>query len=193
MSPRRWARQAALRVGRALATTGIVLLAHGYDLVMKPSPRTVRRLAGSRAARTAREAAERQVRDVVRTYAALPFLELRLLALEDTCSGGGGWGFDTGEQHRISCTLRAAAYYTVSPDVGTALEDLPFVIGRTLTWDTPDGTAVDEVRTCTRKNDPPVHRCLREGELLTVNELRSTYGPVLRLTLHPVTYFRKGR
>jgi hypothetical protein len=214
------AHRAARYLAHKTATAGIIVLAKTYDLLTKTRPRTVRRLAGSREAQAARERAEQHLRDIVRAYDALPTLTLGLLTIEDTCSGGGGWTLASDNNSRLSCTLYATAYYTASQDAGTVLDDVltageaphsliafshsaqPYIssetqwlfgTGQTLSWDTPAGRLVGEARPCRRESDPPIYRCLREGDHNTVDALRSTAGSVFRLELSPVVYYRISR
>jgi hypothetical protein len=208
-------------LARLCASLAIVVLGQTYNFFTNVRPRTVRRLAGSQEAQATREKAEQRLRDIIHAYGALPSLTLRMVAIEDACSGGGGgWALAADNTSKISCTLYATAYYTANQDMGTALDDiltaseahpsliafsrstqpyataeshLLFEIGQTLTWDTPGGRTVGEARPCARESDPPTYRCLREGEHMTVAALRSTYGSVLQLELNPAGYFRTAR
>ncbi|MFD5190019.1 hypothetical protein ACFWMU_18065 [Streptomyces sp. NPDC058357] len=220
MNAREQAQRAARHLAQKLATVGIVALAQIYGLITKTRPRTLRRLAGSPDAQAAREAAEQQLRAVIHAYGALPSLTLRLVAIEDMCSGGGGWTLATDSTYKVSCTLYATAYYTTGRDMNIVLDNILTAgdppcsliafnhsaqprttrkshwlcgIGQTLTWDIPAEQVVDEVRPCTRKSDPPTYRCLREGDHPTVAAMRSTFGTVLKVDLSPVTYFRVDR
>lgn len=214
------ATRAGRQLARQCAALALVVLARIYDLLTKTRPRTVRRLAGSQEAGAARGRAEQRLRDIIHAYDALPALTLRLVAIEDACSGGGGWTLATDTTSKISCTLHTTAYYTANQHMGRVLDDILtageaphsliafshstqpyamaeshwlFGVGQTLTWDTPAGRTVSEARPCTRESDPPTYRCLREGDRMSVAALRSTYGSVLQLELNPVNYFRIDR
>ncbi|MEH0547475.1 hypothetical protein QA802_31640 [Streptomyces sp. B21-105] len=208
-------------MARISATAGVVVLGNAYDYVNRTRPRTVRRFAGRRQAQQAREAAEQRLRSIVRAYDAVPSLTFRLLTLEDVCTGGGGWTFTADNEYKVSCTLYVTAYYSAQGDVGDVLDEIlnagdqpgspiPFrhtttplkgareagqlvAGGQTLSWDSPH-CAIEEPRPCTRQqSDPPVYRCLREPEGMTVATIRQTDDTVLQLGLNPVQYFRISR
>ncbi|WP_189135912.1 hypothetical protein [Wenjunlia tyrosinilytica] len=203
------------------ATTGVVVVGNAYDYFSRTRPRTVRRRAGSRPAQQARDRAEQELRGIARAYDACPSLTLRLLTLEDVCTGGGGWTFTSDNDYKVSCTLYFTAYYSTQSEVGDALQEIltagarpgspiPFspaitslhgaretgqllAAGQTLSWET-SRHAVEEPRPCMRQqSDPPVYRCLHEPEDLTVAAIREAYGTVLQLNLNPVGYFRIGK
>jgi hypothetical protein len=209
------------RAAHVAATAGVVVLGNTYDYLSRTRPRTVRRLAGKRQAQQARETAEHRLRVIARAYDACPSLTLRLLTVEDVCTGGGGWTFTTGNEYKISCTLYFTAYYSAQGDVGDVLHEIltagdrpgspiPFsltttplhgapetgqllAVGQTLSWDTPR-SEVEELRPPMRQQSIwPVYRCLREPQDLSVAAIRQTYGRVLQLTLNPVVYFRIGK
>jgi hypothetical protein len=186
---------------------------------MTPSARTVRRLAGRLDVQTARERAEQHLRDMIHAYGELSSLTLQLVAIEDVCSGGGGWTFGS-SRAKVSCTLYVAAYYTTNQDIDQVLDAILsagdvnpslvafshttqphaladahrlFGVGQILTWDTPSGQTVGEVLPCERASDPPTYRCLREGDHRTVKAVRSSGGSIFKLELNPLTYYRVGR
>jgi len=208
-------------MARGFVAAGLVVLGNVYDQLSRTRPGTVRRLAGGRQAEQARAETEQRLRNIVLAYeAATTSLTLRLLSVEDVCSGGGGWTFTAEGAYKVSCTLYVTAYYSVRGDMGAALSEIlaagdrpgspmPFggtalppdpretgqllAAGQSLAWDTPR-RAVEELRPCLRRrNEPPVYRCLREPAELTVSAVRQTYGTVLQLGLNPVVYFRVGR
>jgi hypothetical protein len=209
------------RVARVSVTAGVVVVGNTYDYVSRTRPRTVRRLAGSRQTQQARETAEQRLRSIAHAYDAIPSLTLRLLTVEDVCTGGGGWTFTSDNDYKLSCTLYVAAYYSTQGDVGDVLAEIliagdrrgsviPFsptatplhsareagqllAADQTLSWDTSQH-AVEEPRPCMRQqNHPPVYRCLHEPEDMTVTAIRQTYGTVLQLDLNPVEYIRIGK
>ncbi|MFI5800860.1 hypothetical protein [Streptomyces sp. NPDC051677] len=218
MSWRTRTKQAMERVARISATTGVVVLGNAYNFVSRTRPRTVRRLAGRCQAKQARETAEQLLRGITRAYDAVPSLTFRLLTAEDVSTGGGGWTFTADNEYKVSCTLYVTAYYSTQSDVGDVLDEIltagdrpgspiPFshtttplhgarevgqwvAVGQTLSWDTSQ-RGVEEPRPCMRQqSDPPVYRCMREPEDMTVATIRQIHGTVLQLMLNPVEYFR---
>ncbi|MFG3136002.1 hypothetical protein ACGFZA_07245 [Streptomyces sp. NPDC048211] len=201
------------------AHVGLVTLVTLYDFVKRVRPRKVRELAGSREAEVLRTASEGELRAIALAYGALPSLTLRMLTVEDVCSGGGGWTFASGEDFAVACTLRVRAYYSTTEDMDAVLEDIltegdtpgsrivfshdnePLVTpdsgrlygrGQTVAWDLP-ACPVEEVAARTRACDPPLYRCLCEGDHATVADIRNAHGRVVRLGLHAVRYFRVDR
>lgn len=74
----------------------------------------VRALAGSPEAVAAREEAERNLRNIVETYAEHTPLALGLVVVHDECIGGRArrWLDPDGEEpYKIRCSMRVTAYY----------------------------------------------------------------------------------
>lgn len=89
-------------------------------------PEELRELAGSAQAEESRVTAEKYLRAVVHAYDRRTPLTLGLVTVEDVCAGGAAkeWLFSSGDEgHRVSCTMRATAYYGADPEkVGDVLD-----------------------------------------------------------------------
>jgi len=206
---------------RAAAAVGVIIVGRVYNYVHRTSRRTVHRAARSEAAQQEREAATRRLKSIAHAYDAHTPLVLRLLTLEDVCTGGGrswGWVSHPEDSYSVSCRLHLAAYYTVPINAGSVsdailtagdrpVSPIPFnhsgsphtargeavmsAAGHTLSWDV-SGTAIDEPRPMRNEVDPPVYAYLREPVNTTVSGIRQLHGTVFKLVLDPVSYFRIG-
>ncbi|MFG2206766.1 hypothetical protein [Streptomyces sp. NPDC048638] len=90
------------------------------------SPKEVRRLAGSRQAKEARDKAEERLRSIADAYDRKTPLALALVTVDDLCKGGAAkeWFFQTGDdQYKIRCSLSLTAYYGADPqDIADVLD-----------------------------------------------------------------------
>ncbi|MEW2325409.1 hypothetical protein AB0926_30710 [Streptomyces griseoincarnatus] len=83
------------------------------------SPEEVRTLAGSPEAITARDEAERNLRNIVEAYAEHTQLALGLVVVNDECLGGRARRWldpDGAERYKIRCSMRVTAYYGAAPE-----------------------------------------------------------------------------
>ncbi|WP_147481242.1 hypothetical protein [Streptomyces shenzhenensis] len=83
-----------------------------------PSPKTVRKLAGSAEAVAARDKTEKILRAVVQAYSDHTPLALGLVVVRDVCRGGTNkqWFDSAGDdQYKIKCSLYVTAYYGADP------------------------------------------------------------------------------
>ncbi|MFI8347236.1 hypothetical protein [Streptomyces sp. NPDC085596] len=92
------------------------------------SPEEVRRLAGSAKAAEARRGAEDQLRAAVREYVDHTSLDLGLVVLRDTCSGGAAkqWLESNGDDtYKINCYMSITAYFGAEPKrVASVLDEV---------------------------------------------------------------------
>lgn len=90
------------------------------------SPGEVRELSAGAPARKAREESEEHLRAVVRAYDEKTPLALGLVAVNDTCAGGGEkeWlARAEDDRYLIRCSMDVTAYYGTAPDrIGDVLD-----------------------------------------------------------------------
>ncbi|CAM5642479.1 hypothetical protein AB0N42_33515 [Streptomyces pseudogriseolus] len=143
------------------------------------SPKEVRALAGSPEAVAAREEAERNLRNIVETYAEHTPLALGLVVVHDECIGGRArrWLDPDGEEpYKIRCSMRVTAYYGAAPErIVSVLDGILAVGDRTGSGIAfthhVDGPLVDQYRDG-RDQEPEAPELSAPGQTLSWDPVR---------------------
>lgn len=210
------------KAAEAVMATALAVIARAHNFVWQPKAWTVRRWARGRQAQAARDNREQQLREIVRAYAEIPSLTLRLAIVQDACVKGGGWSLSPGDDYKVSCSLSISAYFSTNANMETVLKQLLYAgdradslipfnhqshandiprmgflfgmeTGQNVTWDNPPAHLVGERRFETTRRRPPFYRLEVEGEQTTVSKIRAIHGPVVLVKISHGSYLRIPR